>query len=122
MVPGLGHCFGGPGANSFGGPGQSSVSQGGAGQSLSFTPQDDMILATIDWVEKGVTPKSLIGVKYKNDNLAQGAAFTRLFCPYPQVPIIYIIKLYNTNKLFQEAIYRGGDVNKASSYSCGLPA
>ncbi|EUC54189.1 feruloyl esterase B, partial [Rhizoctonia solani AG-3 Rhs1AP] len=102
MIPGLGHCSGGPGANSFGAPGQRSISQGGAGQSLSFTPQDDMILATIDWVEKGVTPKSLIGVKYKGENRAQGAKFTRLFCPYPQ-----------------EAIYRGGDVNAASSYSCG---
>ncbi|KAF8671801.1 tannase family [Rhizoctonia solani] len=84
MLPGLGHCFGGPGATSFGGTGQRSTSQGGSGQSLMFTPQYDMILATMNWVEKGVAPKSLIGVKYNNDNSAQGAAFTRLFCPYPQ--------------------------------------
>ncbi|CUA70860.1 putative feruloyl esterase B-2 [Rhizoctonia solani] len=84
MIPGLAHCSGGPGASSFGRPGQSSVSQGGAGQSLNFTPQYDMILAAINWVEKGVAPKTIIGVKYKNDDIRQGAAFTRLFCPYPQ--------------------------------------
>ncbi|KAF8684546.1 tannase family [Rhizoctonia solani] len=60
MLPGVGHCSGGPGADSFGGPGQRSKSQGGSGQSLSFTPQYDMILATMDWVEKGVAPKSLV--------------------------------------------------------------
>ncbi|CCO37059.1 putative feruloyl esterase B-1 [Rhizoctonia solani AG-1 IB] len=105
MLPGLGHCSGGPGANSFGGPSQRSLSQGGSGQSQSFTPQYDMILATMNWVEKGVAPKSLIGTKYNQNNITQGPAFTQLYCPYPQ-----------------EAIYRGGDVKAASSYSCGLPA
>ncbi|EUC55453.1 feruloyl esterase B [Rhizoctonia solani AG-3 Rhs1AP] len=105
MIPGVAHCSGGPGADAFGRPGQRSVSLGGAGQSLSFTPQYDMILATINWVEKGVAPKSLIGTKYKNNNIREGAKFTRLFCPYPQ-----------------EAIYRGGNVNVASSYSCGVRA
>ncbi|CAE7172488.1 unnamed protein product [Rhizoctonia solani] len=105
MIPGLAHCKEGPGAGAFGRAGQRSVSQGGAGQSVSFTPQYDMILAAINWVEKGVAPKSLIGAKYKNDDIKQGVAFTRLFCPYPQ-----------------EAVYQGGDVNKASSYSCGVPA
>ncbi|EUC56725.1 feruloyl esterase B [Rhizoctonia solani AG-3 Rhs1AP] len=104
MIPGVAHCSGGPGADAFGRPGQRSTSQGGAGQSLSFTPQYDMILATMNWVEKGVAPRSLIGTKYNNNNISDGAAFTRLFCPYPQ-----------------EAIYRGGDVNAASSYSCGVP-
>ncbi|ELU41158.1 feruloyl esterase B precursor [Rhizoctonia solani AG-1 IA] len=98
MLPGVGHCSGGPGADSFGGPGQRSKSQGGSGQSLSFTPQYDMILATMDWVEKGVAPKSLVAVKYNNGNSAQGAAFTRLLCPYPQ-----------------EAIYQGGDAKAASN-------
>ncbi|CEL56090.1 putative feruloyl esterase B-1 OS=Aspergillus oryzae (strain ATCC 42149 / RIB 40) GN=faeB-1 PE=3 SV=1 [Rhizoctonia solani AG-1 IB] len=105
MLPGYGHCSGGPGANSFGGPGQRSLSQGGSGQSRSFTPQYDMILATMNWVEKGVAPKSLIGAKYNQNNITQGPAFTQLYCPYPQ-----------------EAIYRGGDVKAASSYLCGLPA
>ncbi|KAJ1302703.1 hypothetical protein OPQ81_003018 [Rhizoctonia solani] len=103
MLPGVSHCSGGPGADAFGGPGQRSASQGSAGQSLSFTPQYDMILATMNWVEKGVVPSSLIGAKYGSSG-AQSVVFTQLFCPYPQ-----------------EAIYRGGDVNLASSYSCGVP-
>lgn len=101
MLPGVSHCFRGPGADAFGGAEQLSVSQGGIGQSLSFDADHDMILATMKWVEKGVTPKSLVGVKYVDGNRTLGVAFTRLFCPYPQ-----------------EAIYRGGDTSQASSYSC----
>ncbi|QRV94818.1 feruloyl esterase B [Ceratobasidium sp. AG-Ba] len=85
MLPGVGHCSGGAGADSFGGPGQLGTSQGAGGQSLTFDAQHDMILATIEWVEKGVAPKSIVSAKYVNGNRAQGTAFTRLLCPYPQV-------------------------------------
>lgn len=85
MLPGVGHCSGGPGADAFGGPGQRSVSQGSSGQSLSFDAKHDMILAVMQWVEKGVAPESLIGAKYVYDNRALGTSFTRLLCPYPQV-------------------------------------
>jgi feruloyl esterase len=84
MLPGVGHCGGGPGADAFGGPGQGSISQGSSGQSLLFDAEHDMILATMKWVEKGIAPKSLVGAKYINSNQALGTAFTRLFCPYPQ--------------------------------------
>jgi feruloyl esterase len=85
MVPGVGHCVGGAGADAFGGPGQRGLSQGSSGQSLSFDTQHDMILAAMQWVEKGVAPKSIISAKYVNSNRTLGAAFTRLLCPYPQV-------------------------------------
>ncbi|KAG9123974.1 hypothetical protein FRC07_013317 [Ceratobasidium sp. 392] len=85
MAPGVGHCSGGAGADSFGGPGQRSESQGGAGQSIFFNAQNDMILATMEWVEKGVVPESIASAKYINGNRTQGTAFTRLLCPYPQV-------------------------------------
>lgn len=91
MLPGVGHCSGGPGADSFGGPSQWSVSQGGSGQSVSFDTEHDMILATMKWVEKGVVPKSLVGAKYVNSNRTLGTTFTRLFCPYPQVSSIYFV-------------------------------
>ncbi|KAF8602339.1 tannase and feruloyl esterase [Ceratobasidium sp. AG-I] len=101
MIPGVGHCRGGPGADAFGGPGQRSASEGGSGQSLSFDAQHDMILATMQWVEKGVAPKSIISAKYVAGNGTTGTAFTRLLCPYPQ-----------------EGVYKGGDVNNSSSYRC----
>ncbi|KAG8718575.1 hypothetical protein FRC08_004943 [Ceratobasidium sp. 394] len=101
MVPGVGHCAGGTGADSFGGPSQRGASQGDSGQSLSFDAQHDMILATMRWVEKGVAPKSIISAKHVNGNRSLGTAFTRVLCPYPQ-----------------EGVYKGGDTNHASSYSC----
>ncbi|KAJ1302713.1 hypothetical protein OPQ81_003028 [Rhizoctonia solani] len=104
MLPGVGHCGGGPGANGFGGAGQKGVARGGFGQSDVFDAKHDMILATMAWVEKGQLPEHLVGVKYVNDNITLGTTLNRLFCPYPQ-----------------EAIYQGGDVNSAQSYSCEFP-
>ncbi|CAE6404156.1 unnamed protein product [Rhizoctonia solani] len=104
MVPGMGHCSGGPGANAFGGPSQREVSLGGNGQSLKFDSTHDMILATIDWVEKGQTPKSIIATRWNNSNITNGPEFTRLLCPYPQ-----------------EGIYKGGNDKNASSYICSMP-
>ncbi|GAA5990883.1 hypothetical protein JCM10908_000063 [Rhodotorula pacifica] len=100
-VPGMGHCRGGPGPFNFGGPGQRQNSLGGGSQSAVFDKQHDMVLAMIDWVEKGNAPDQLIAAKYKNDNKTQGIAFTRPICPYPQF-----------------AKYMGGDTNQASSFKC----
>ena len=36
------------------------------------------------WVEEGTAPKRIIGTKYVGDNPANGVAFTRPMCPYPQ--------------------------------------
>lgn len=40
-----------------------------------------MILAMIDWVEKGNAPKELIGSSYIGGNKAAGIAFQRKLCP-----------------------------------------
>jgi hypothetical protein len=81
MVPGMGHCSGGPGANSF-------------GQLAPYTPrplQDDAkhnIVKTLEaWVEKGQAPEKITATKYVNDKPEQGVAFTRPLCPYPQIPV-----------------------------------
>jgi feruloyl esterase len=55
MVPGMGHCSGGPGATSF-----------------------DSLAALRSWVEEGVAPARIIGT-----NPTSG--LTRPFCPYPAV-------------------------------------
>jgi hypothetical protein len=65
MVPGMQHCGGGPGPNSFGG----------------------QITAALEhWVEQGAAPDKIIATKYKtDDDPSSGVARTRPLCPYPQV-------------------------------------
>jgi feruloyl esterase len=65
MVPGMQHCGGGPGPNSFG---QSGVAQG--------DPLHDVDAALERWVEQGVAPDYVI---------ATGGNRTRPLCPYPEV-------------------------------------
>ncbi len=58
MAPGMGHCAGGPGPNTF-----------------------DAIGALEQWVEKGVAPTRIIATKSANGKVER----TRPLCPYPQV-------------------------------------
>lgn len=93
MVPGMYHCRGGPGADSFGGSGQ---------QNSPGDPSRDVLWSLIHWVEKGVAPDRLVASKLDAD----ATRFTRTLCPYPKV-----------------ARYDGrGDQNEASSYSCVVDA
>jgi feruloyl esterase len=55
MVPGMGHCSGGPGPGTF-----------------------DALAALEQWVEEGVAPEQMIGAN-------MGSGITRPLCPYPQV-------------------------------------
>lgn len=93
MVPGLQHCFGGPGANMFG---------------AAFTARraDDAssnIFKALElWVEEGVAPDRIIATKYQDDDPAQGMKFTRPLCPYPE-----------------KAVYQGdGSVDDAANFRC----
>jgi feruloyl esterase len=79
MVPGMNHCSGGPGANVF-----------------------DMLTPLVQWVEDDIAPASVVATHYVNSMPAQGVAFTRPLCPYPQ-----------------EAVYQGtGDTNDAANFVC----
>jgi feruloyl esterase len=93
MVPGMQHCGGGPGPNSFG--------QGA--NSPPYDPEHNIYTALEHWVEKGVAPSKITATKYVNDsNPAQGVKMTRPLCPYPQV-----------------AKYKGaGDTNDAANFVC----
>lgn len=68
MVPAMGHCFGGPGPNSF-----------------------DILGALDAWVEGGPAPDRIVASKYANDlavflNMPTGPALsTRPLCAYPAV-------------------------------------
>ena len=93
MVPGMQHCGGGPGPNSF-------------GQDANAPPHDpehNIYTALEQWVEKGVAPSKIIATKYVDDsNHAQGVKMTRPLCTYPQI-----------------AKYKGaGDTNDAANFVC----
>ena len=57
MVPGLQHCFMGPGPNSFG-----QVFNRPARRA-----DHDMLSAVERWVKSGVAPEKIIATKYEND-------------------------------------------------------
>ena len=90
LVPGMQHCSGGPGANTF-------------GQGAPLANSDhDVIKALEAWVEQGKAPAQIIATKYTNDSPTQPALFSRPLCPYPGT-----------------AQWKGtGDVSDAANWSC----
>jgi feruloyl esterase len=75
MVPGMQHCGGGSGANSFG---QLSVA--------SDEPDRDMDAALERWVDQGVAPERIVAAKRKNDmDPSSEIVRTRPLCAYPLV-------------------------------------
>ena len=98
MVPGMQHCYGGPGANSFGAVGQQIPPV--------RDPAHDVQTALEAWVEKGVAPNQIVATRYTDDAAAtRTIKSTRLLCPYPQVPK-----------------YKGsGDRADAASFQCVAP-
>jgi TonB family protein len=90
MVPGMQHCGGGPGANSFG--------QG----SPAGDADHDINQALERWVEKGIAPEKLIATKFVADDPQKGVAMTRPLCAYPAA-----------------ATYKGtGNANDAANFEC----
>jgi len=95
MVPGLQHCGGGPGANSFGQFGQGAPD-----------PQHNMQVALEEWVEKGIPPSAIVATKFVDDDPSKGVKFTRPLCPYPQVA----------------KLKGAGDPNDADNFVCAAPS
>ncbi len=92
MVPGMQHCGGGPGTDSF----------GAFIGSLPDDPQHNVLIALENWVEKGTAPSTIIASKTGEGNSQGKPTMTRPLCPYPQV-----------------AKYKGsGDTNSADSFAC----
>lgn len=98
MVPGMTHCYFGPGATSFGGVGQQTPPV--------RDPEHDLQKALENWVEKATPPESMIATKYTDDAAAtRTVKMTRLLCSYPKV-----------------ARYKqSGDPNDASNFECVVP-
>jgi feruloyl esterase len=62
MAPGVLHCGGGPGPNTF-----------------------DVLGPLVKWVEQGTAPEQIVATKFNGDNPANGIATTRPLCTYPAV-------------------------------------
>jgi hypothetical protein len=95
MVPGLQHCFLGPGPNNF-------------GQAFGCAQCDarhDIFMALERWVEQGEAPDVIIAAKYENDLAPTTPVRTRPLCPYPNV-----------------ARYKGsGSTDDAANFACEAP-
>jgi hypothetical protein len=91
MAPGVQHCGGGPGPDSYGEVGE--LNSGDARHSLDG--------ALEQWVEKGTAPRVIIASKFSGED-RQHATMMRPLCPYPQA-----------------AKYKGnGDTNDAGNFTC----
>ncbi len=91
MVPGMQHCDGGPGADSFGQVGE-----------LKFDDPTHSVQAALEkWVEKDKAPGAIIASKFEGHE-RKDAEMTRPLCPYPQA-----------------AKYKGtGDTEDAGNFVC----
>jgi feruloyl esterase len=90
MVPGMGHCSGGPGATNFG----NSLSS----PPPTIDPAHDLLEALDHWVENGVAPERIVASRVENDTVTM----TRPLCPYPR-----------------RAVYNGtGSTNDAVNFRC----
>jgi feruloyl esterase len=73
LLPGMEHCAGGPGPNTFFTPPDDDPSKGTV----------DAYTALENWVEKGVPPRSIVAYKYKGDDPKKGVQMSRPICVYP---------------------------------------
>jgi len=97
MVPGMGHCAGGIGPNTFGNVGRTSANP-------TADPDRDILAALERWVERNVAPDRIIGTGTQGADASK--PMTRPLCPYPQI-----------------ARYKGsGDPYIADSFTCAAPA
>lgn len=76
MVPGMSHCFDGPGPSDFGGILQVPLPHPDA--------RNDVFDALMEWVEHGIAPEEIIATKFKDNDPKRPVLSTRPLCPYPE--------------------------------------
>ncbi|KAK6858050.1 ferulic acid Esterase/Feruloyl esterase [Apiospora arundinis] len=103
LIPGMGHCNGGPGPWYIAGGSQdvANVTHSVPGH---IDADHDVVLAMMRWVEEEAAPKQLIGTKFVGDDGAKGIESQRPICLYPKMA-----KYIGTSK---------EDVNKPESWEC----
>ncbi len=95
MVPGVMHCGGGPGPDSF------NSSLGGLPPPPVQDSRYDLLAALVDWTEKGIEPWRVIATKFDSGEPAK-IAFQRPICAYPA-----------------SARYKGsGSITDAANFTC----
>jgi feruloyl esterase len=90
LVPGMGHCGGGPGLNDFG---------QGLSPNVARDREHDLMTAMIDWVENKISPDKIIASTFNCCDTVNRINFQRPIFPYPKLPD-----------------YVGGDPKKESSF------
>lgn len=88
LVPGMGHCFGGPGVTNI----------GQLGEAMPVSPKNDILMQLVAWTEGGEMPEQIVARKPAGTT---SPAQERPICSYPALPD-----------------YRGGDPAKATSFAC----
>ena len=76
------------------------IGQTGAGNA-TLAPEANVLMAMVQWVEKGTAPEYVQGTKYVNDTASEGVSLVRKHCKYPT-----------------RNHYIGGPVGEASSWAC----
>ena len=93
MLPGVGHCSGGPGPDEF----------GQSGRPAGDGPDQDALAALERWVDGGAAPMRLVASR--KDDKSGLVTMTRPICSWPKA-----------------AVWDGkGDAKLASSFTCALP-
>jgi feruloyl esterase len=92
MVPGMYHCRGGPGPNSFGNAGDPPVKDA----------RHDVLMALERWVEQGIAPDVIVASAVSDQRVTR----TRPLCPYPS----------------QARYSGSGDADRAENFTCVAPS
>ncbi|KAG7136369.1 feruloyl esterase B-2 like protein [Verticillium longisporum] len=93
-ISGMAHCFGGPGASNIGNRGFTPPA--------SLEPEGNVLMAMVQWVEKGIAPEYVIGTAFINGTQSAGVDYKRRHCRWPA-----------------RNVYQGpGDVKDENSWAC----
>jgi len=99
LAPGMMHCGGGTGPNSF------NSTLGIPPQPPSDDPQHDLFSALIAWADRGEAPDRITASRFASEDVGE-IDMQRPLCPYPQ-----------------RAVYRGtGSTSATSSFRCEAPS
>jgi len=93
MAPGMAHCVGGPGPDSF------NSAMGGATPPAGSGGDHDLFQALVQWTDGGRAPERVIATKFTDDR--SQIAFQRPVCAFPLKPV-----------------FRGGSRLSPDSFTC----
>lgn len=90
-ISGMAHCEGGPGASFIG---------NGPRNLASLNPDENVLMATVRWVEEGIAPDTIVGTAYLNGT--KDILFKRRHCRWP----------------YRNVFQGSGDPKDESSWKC----